>query len=91
MPELVDTSKQPGDDSSQDWMENFKKFKSDQKVGKKPAAPDVSEIESSIFTTTTNGGRKKKLEGSAHEPLKLLHVFFRPRSHGADGHLGLSV
>ncbi len=69
VPELVDTSKQPDEGPSQDWMENFNKFKSEQKGAKKTAAaPAASEVESSIFTTTTNGGRKKKRKGALTNP-----------------------
>lgn len=64
---------QPGEGASDDWMEEFKKFKSDQKAaaaaGKKtrtPAAP--SEIQSSIWTTTTNGGRRKARKGAMTNP-----------------------
>ncbi|KAF1974489.1 Low temperature viability protein [Bimuria novae-zelandiae CBS 107.79] len=50
-----------------DYMEEFKKFKSDAKAGKapKPAAP--SDIQSSILTgasALTAGGRKKKRKGA---------------------------
>ncbi|KAH8879631.1 Low temperature viability protein [Thozetella sp. PMI_491] len=69
VPQLVDTSKEPPvEGPSQDWMEDFKKFKSDEKSGKKAAAPVASEVESSIFTTTTNGGRKKKRKGALTNP-----------------------
>jgi protein LTV1 len=67
-PQLTDTSKvqQPGQGGSEDWMDEFNKFKNDQKAGKKPkavaAAP--SELQSSIWTTTTNGGRKKARKGA---------------------------
>jgi protein LTV1 len=70
VPQLVDTSgTQEG--PSDDWMEDFKKFKSDQKGEKKPrmAAPGAaSEIQSSIWTTTTNGGRRKKRNGAMTNP-----------------------
>ena len=60
---------QPEQGPSEDWMEDFKKFKQDQKVGeKKPAAAAArmtpSEMQSSIWTTTTNGGRRKKRKGA---------------------------
>ena len=79
-PELVDTGDRTedgpsgeaatGEASSGDWMEDFKKFKNDQKAEKTtraaPATP--SEIQSSIWTTTTNGGRKKKRAGAMTNP-----------------------
>ena len=78
IPQLVDTSKQqqqsvPQDGPSGDWMEDFKKFKNDQKADKKPrmaAAAGVaqSEVQSSIWTTTTNGGRRKKRNGALTNP-----------------------
>lgn len=67
IPQLVETSAQP----SGEWMEDFKKFKNDQKAEKKPgAAARVmgSEIQSSIWTTTTNGGRRKKRKGALTNP-----------------------
>ncbi|KAK4453788.1 Low temperature viability protein [Podospora aff. communis PSN243] len=70
VPQLVDTSKLQ-DGPSEDWMEDFKKFKSDQKAEKKPraTAPGApSEVESSIWTTTTNGGRRKKRNGAMTNP-----------------------
>ncbi|KAK4138748.1 Low temperature viability protein [Trichocladium antarcticum] len=56
---------QPTESGSDDWMEEFNKFKSDQKADKKPkAAAAPSELQSSIWTTTTNGGRKKARKGA---------------------------
>ncbi|KAL2152538.1 hypothetical protein VTH82DRAFT_5722 [Thermothelomyces myriococcoides] len=71
--QVTDTSKaqpgEPGDAGSNDWMEEFKKFKNDQKAGKKPrAAAAPSEMQSSIWTTTTNGGRKKARKGALTNP-----------------------
>ncbi|KAL2142075.1 hypothetical protein VTI28DRAFT_1588 [Corynascus sepedonium] len=73
VPQLTDASKeQPGEhgeEGSDDWMEEFKKFKNDQKAGKKPrAAAAPSELQSSIWTTTTNGGRKKARKGAMTNP-----------------------
>lgn len=69
VPELVDSRKLGEEGLSEDWMEDFKKFKDDQKSGKKPRAPGApSEIQSSIWTTTTNGGRKKKRAGALTNP-----------------------
>ena len=52
-----------------EWMEDFKRFKKDQKAPPKlrdAAAP--SELQSSIWTTTTNGARKKKRKGALTNP-----------------------
>jgi len=67
VPQLLDTLKQ----RPSDWMEEFKKFKNDQKAEKKPAVAARamgSEIQSSIWTTTTNGGRRKKRKGALTNP-----------------------
>ena len=65
VPELVKApSEQPEEGPSQDWMEDFKKFKKEQKSGgRAPAAPSQSELQST-WTTTTNGGRRKKRKGA---------------------------
>lgn len=64
-PQLVKSLEQPAEGPSQDWMEDFKQFKKEQKGGSRaaagPAAP--SELQSA-WTTTTNGGRKKKRKGA---------------------------
>lgn len=63
-PELVKVQQEdPEVGPSQDWMEDFKKFKKEQKSGKTPMAPAQSELQST-WTTTTNGGRKKKRKGA---------------------------
>ncbi|EPE04264.1 low temperature viability protein [Ophiostoma piceae UAMH 11346] len=51
---------------SDDWMEDFKKFKKEQSstTTRKKIVPAMSEIQSSIWTTDTNGGRKKKRKGA---------------------------
>jgi protein LTV1 len=72
-PQLADTSKGQQareEGGSDDWMEEFKKFKNDQKAEKKPraAAAAPSELQSSIWTTTTNGGRKKTRKGAMTNP-----------------------
>lgn len=58
VPQLVPVpaSEQPEEGPSQDWMEDFKKFKNQQKGGRGgPAlAPSQSELQST-YTTTTNG------------------------------------
>ncbi|KAK5654834.1 hypothetical protein OQA88_6870 [Cercophora sp. LCS_1] len=64
IPQLVDTS----EPQSGDWMEDFKKFKSDQKAEKSKPRAQGSEIQSSIWTTTTNGGRRKKRNGAMTNP-----------------------
>ena len=64
VPELVRAPEaQPEEGPSQDWMEDFKKFKKEQKSGRSPAAPSHSELQST-WTTTTNGGRRKKRKGA---------------------------
>ncbi|KAF8865848.1 Low temperature viability protein [Acephala macrosclerotiorum] len=49
------------------WMEDFSKFKREQK-SKAPTAPSQSDLQSSVMTTTTNGGRKKKRKGALTNP-----------------------
>jgi protein LTV1 len=70
VPQLADTGKGPaGEGASDDWMAEFNKFKSDQKAEKKPkAAAAPSELQSSIWTTTTNGGRRKTRKGAMTNP-----------------------
>lgn len=69
VPELVDTTEAPEQGPSQDWLENFKQFKKDQKKeDKKPAGPAGVDGQSSIWTTTTMGGRKKKRKGAITNP-----------------------
>ncbi|EHA51630.1 hypothetical protein MCOR27_005270 [Pyricularia oryzae] len=65
-PQLVDTNAQPTEGPSQEWLEDFKKFKKDQSgEGRTRAGPGAgSEIQSSIWTTTTSGGRRKKRKGA---------------------------
>lgn len=66
VPQLVAAGEQPEEGPSQDWMEEFKQFKKEQKSGgapKPPGAPARSELQST-WTTTTNGGRKKKRKGA---------------------------
>ncbi|KAL1836655.1 hypothetical protein VTJ49DRAFT_4815 [Mycothermus thermophilus] len=57
--------------ASGDWMEEFKKFQSDQKKAagnKKPGRAAPSEMQASIWTTTTNGGRRKVRKGALTNP-----------------------
>lgn len=68
VPHLVDTAADAEEGPSQDWMKDFQRFKKDQKVEKKTAAPVHSEIQSSVWTATTNGGRKKKRKGALTNP-----------------------
>ncbi len=49
-------------------MEDFSKFKKDQKSKVTPMAPSQSDLQSSIMTTTTNGGRRKKRKGALTNP-----------------------
>lgn len=64
VPELVRApDAQPEEGPSQDWMEDFNKFKKEQKSGRSPAAPSHSELQST-WTTTTNGGKRKKRKGA---------------------------
>lgn len=59
-----------GEHPNENWLEDFKQFKKDQKTGpqRKAAAaapaPSNSDLQSSLFTTTTNGGRRKKRKGA---------------------------
>ncbi|KAG6011099.1 hypothetical protein E4U54_008299 [Claviceps lovelessii] len=64
-PDLVKVQEDPDVGPSQDWMEDFKQFKKEQRSGKAAvaAAPSQSELQST-WTTTTNGGRKKKRKGA---------------------------
>ncbi|CAK7224031.1 Protein ltv1 [Sporothrix curviconia] len=81
VPELVDLSaaaqqvppplvgEEGAEGPSDDWMEDFKKFKKDQNTAgaapRKKATPGaMSEVQSSVWTTTTMGGRKKKRKGA---------------------------
>lgn len=62
VPQLVKApTEQPEEGPSQDWLEDFKQFKKDEKNGRGPLEP--SELQSN-WTTTTNGGRRKKRKGA---------------------------
>ncbi|KAJ4141337.1 Protein ltv1 [Fusarium equiseti] len=63
VPQLVKQMEQPEEGPSQDWLEDFKQFKKEQKGAKAPVAPSQSEMQS-MWTTTTNGGRRKKRKGA---------------------------
>ncbi|KAH7033476.1 Low temperature viability protein [Microdochium trichocladiopsis] len=63
----------PAEGPNDDWLEDFKKFKADEKAAAKTSkaplagrtgAPSVSDLQSSMMTTTTNGGRRKKRKGA---------------------------
>lgn len=68
VPSLVNTAGAPEEGPTEDWLENFKQFKKDQKTEKKPAGPSPMDGQSSIWTTTTMGGRKKKRKGALTNP-----------------------
>lgn len=53
---------------NEDWLEDFKQFKKDQKGGKSQEKAAPSELQSSIWTTTTMGGRRKKRKGALTNP-----------------------
>ncbi|KAM3544635.1 hypothetical protein ARSEF1564_002503 [Beauveria bassiana] len=66
VPQLVAVQEEAEQGPSQDWLEDFKKFKKEQKSGGPPkaaGAPSQSELQST-WTTTTNGGRRKKRKGA---------------------------
>ncbi|KAK5993329.1 Protein LTV1 [Cladobotryum mycophilum] len=66
VPELV--TAQAEDGPSEDWMEEFKQFKKDQKGGVKKGPVVLAQSESqSQWTTTTHGGRTKKRKGARTE------------------------
>jgi len=50
------------------WMEDFSKFKREQKSKPAGVAPSRSDLQSSIMTTTTNGGKRKKRKGALTSP-----------------------
>jgi protein LTV1 len=64
--ELVDDECEDHGDGA--WMEDFSKFKKDEKAKVKPIARSQSDLQSSIMTTTTNGGRRKKRKGALTNP-----------------------
>lgn len=67
-PDLVPVQEQqPEVGPSQDWLEDFKKFKQEQKTGRSPAIPSHSEMQSN-WTMTTNGGKRKKRKGAMTNP-----------------------
>ncbi|KJZ74224.1 hypothetical protein HIM_06455 [Hirsutella minnesotensis 3608] len=63
VPDLVRVDEQPEQGPSQDWLEDFKQFKKEQKTSRAPVAPSQSEMQSN-WTMTTNGGRRKKRKGA---------------------------
>ncbi|KAI1424386.1 Low temperature viability protein [Xylaria sp. FL1777] len=78
VPDLVPVAGAAGEDGTttgeeadvvknENWLEDFQKFKKNQKTGGRPAAgvaPSHSDMQSSILSTTTNGGRRKKRKGA---------------------------
>ncbi|KAL2212170.1 Low temperature viability protein [Sarocladium strictum] len=68
VPDLVPVQgQQPDVGPSEDWLEDFKKFKQDEKSGRSGAAPSHSEMQSN-WTMTTNGGKRKKRKGAMTNP-----------------------
>lgn len=68
IPDLVPVQgQQPDVGPSEDWLEDFKKFKQDEKSGRSGAAPSHSEMQSN-WTMTTNGGKRKKRKGAMTNP-----------------------
>ena len=65
VPDLVPTAprEQPEEGPSQDWLEDFKQFKKEQKGGRAVVVATPSEMQSN-WTATTNGGRRKKRKGA---------------------------
>lgn len=61
VPELVSAGANGA--QGQNWMEDFKKFKQDQKSGR-PTGGITGSVLESTWTTTTNGGRRKKRKGA---------------------------
>ncbi|KAI3324905.1 Low temperature viability protein [Xylariaceae sp. AK1471] len=52
---------------NENWLEDFQTFKKNQKTGGRRApglAPSISDLQSSILSVTTNGGRRKKRKGA---------------------------
>ncbi|KAI0108721.1 Low temperature viability protein [Nemania sp. FL0031] len=76
VPDLIPVARAAGEDGTgeeddvvknENWLEDFQKFKKNQKTGGRPAArgaPSQSDVQSSILSTTTNGGRRKKRKGA---------------------------
>lgn len=66
-PPLGEDGVEGAEGPSDEWMEDFKKFKKDQSAAaapRKKITPAMSEVQSSVWTTTTMGGRKKKRKGA---------------------------
>ncbi|KAE9374766.1 low temperature viability protein [Stipitochalara longipes BDJ] len=64
--EMVDDESEDHGDGA--WMQDFSKYKKDQKAKAAPMAPSQPDLQSSIMTTTTNGGRRKKRKGALTNP-----------------------
>jgi protein LTV1 len=64
--EMVDDDHEDHGDGA--WMEDFSKFKKNQKAKVTPIAPSQSDLQSSILTTTTNSRRRKKRKGALTNP-----------------------
>lgn len=68
LPDGLQEDDEREDHGDGDWLANFSKFKKDQKVKPAAPAPSQSDLQSSMFSTTTNGGRKKKRKGALTNP-----------------------
>lgn len=68
IPNLVAVGAEPDHGPMGGWLEDFNKFKKDQKSQKKVAFAANPEMESSVLSTTTNGGRRKKRKGALTNP-----------------------
>ncbi|KAI0531856.1 Low temperature viability protein [Xylaria digitata] len=68
VPDLVPVAGEDGEEAdvvkNENWLEDFQRFKKNQKTGGRAVAPSHSDLQSSIMTTTTNGGRRKKRKGA---------------------------
>ena len=64
LPTSISEEERSEDHGDGDWMANFSKFKDDQKSKSAPRVPNVPDTQSSVMTSTTNGGRRKKRKGA---------------------------
>jgi protein LTV1 len=64
LPSIKATSNECEDHGDRDWMADFKKFKKDQKGRISAFTPSNADLQTSIITATTNGGRRKKRKGA---------------------------
>lgn len=69
VPEKTQTPDEPEARNGGDWMKDFAKFKKDQAEGKMQSRTRAQDDgRSSLWTATTNGGRKKKRKGALTNP-----------------------